>query len=195
MVYDPVRRRYIMPTSSVKIWDWDGAIYHVTISYLFHQPCDYGVSYYDSVARKTFIHSNRSHEAFFYFDDTPETCADLGVSLNLPTTMFSPGETFFMNAHICNTTGMILDGYPLFGILDVYGALFWGPGFTAEFDSYIDEQPLIPEGESVVALLPEFIWPAGAGSANGIKFIAALTDPDIQILYGDYSMIEFGWSE
>ena len=51
-------------------------------------------------------------------------------------------------------------------LLDVYGSLFRAPSFT---------------------------WPPNTGSARGIRFYAALTDPAIHILIGQWDMAEFGW--
>jgi len=196
MSYDPVRRRCVLPVGNGTIWEWDGAHWHVMATGIFGENTDvFGGAVYDPDNAELVIHAVDLQETCTYADADPETCGELGVSLDLPGTMYSPGETFFCNANICNTTGMVLDGYPLFVLLDVYGQLFWGPGWTETFDSYLDEAPSLPEGLTTVTIFPPFQWPDGAGSATGIGLIAAITDPEIRVLYGEFAYVTFGWTE
>jgi len=77
----------------------------------------------------------------------------------------------------------------LFVILDVYGTLFFAPGFS-DFDYFmLDASP----GESEIEVLPEFIWPAGTGQAASIRWLAALTNPDMTALTGSIGEFTFSW--
>lgn len=196
MIYDPVRRRCVLPDHEGTIWEWDGAHWHVTATGIFGATDDiFGGTVYDPASGETIIHAVNLQKTYTYADAEPETCGELGVTLDLPDTMFTPGETFYCNADICNTTGMILDGYPLFVVLDAYGELFWAPSWNDTFDSYGDIITSLPEGLLSVEVLPPFAWPDGAGSATGIGLIAAITDPEIRVLYGDFDYVTFGWTE
>jgi len=82
-------------------------------------------------------------------------------------------------------------GIPLFVILDVYGSLYFWPGFS-EFDKKDIDVPLGSFDETV---LPEFDWPAGAGTAEGINWYAAMTNPEMTDLFGEMDIWTFGWHE
>ena len=115
--------------------------------------------------------------------------------MEMPDTLFSPGELCSCRAIVCNRESGALDAYPLFVILDVYGNLFFAPSFDPVFDSYLAMYPEFPTGVTEVQVLPEFTWPGGAGSADNIYWYGALTDPEISGIFGDWDVYEFGWME
>ena len=82
-----------------------------------------------------------------------------------------------------------LSGCPLFVILDVFGTLFFAPEF-GDFDHFDQDFPI---GQPAAQVLPSFTWPAGVGEASGILWYAALTDPAITQLFGDYDVFAFSW--
>ena len=85
-----------------------------------------------------------------------------------------------------------LSGYPLFVILDVFGTYYFAPGF-GEYDFY---DILFPSRQTRdVAVLPEFTWPSGGGSVEGIIWFAALTNPEMTEMFGEMGIFDFGWSE
>lgn len=84
-----------------------------------------------------------------------------------------------------------MSGNPLFVILDIVGSYYFAPGFSS-FEYY---SMTFAPGETEVTVLPEFVWPAGAGVFSGAKWYGALTDPDITGLVGDLGMFEFSWTE
>jgi hypothetical protein len=49
--------------------------------------------------------------------------------------------------------------------------------------------------KTTIPIVPSFAWPAGLGSASGVRFYAGLTDPAMTTLYGELGMFEFGWEE
>ena len=180
-------------------WEWDGYDWYKITP--FQVPDSFyfvGSSMaYDSTRDCSVLYGGRSSEysveTFEYRHSNPDICDQMGVTLELSQTLFHTGDTFACTAHVCNNTGDILTGYPLLVLLDVYGSLFWAPSFTQEFDCFLDDYPSFPEGTTNVEVLPSFAWPPDAGSAQGIRFYAALTDPAIHILIGHWDMAEFGW--
>ncbi len=121
-------------------------------------------------------------------------CDITGVTIEMPLEMYYPGDTCYVTVTVCNTTGSPLVDYPLFVILDVYGTFFFGPGFTGEFDSYLRDYPVFPRDATVVPVLDPFTWPDTGTSAAGILFHAALTDPDVALIFGEMDTFEFGWA-
>jgi len=118
------------------------------------------------------------------------SCNETGVKINMPSNFFKANDPCWCNAIVCNAETNPLENYPLFVILDVYGSLFWAPSFNTTFDNYLLSFAV---GSTIVSVLPEFPWPAGTGSANGLLWYAALTDPNITDVYGTFDIFEFGW--
>ncbi|MBN1295705.1 choice-of-anchor J domain-containing protein [bacterium] len=116
-----------------------------------------------------------------------------GVTLEMPSVMFATGDMFSVQAIVTNAEGRILEGYPLFVILDVYGHLFYAPSFSPTFDHYLSLYPAFEPGDTPVVVLPAFPWPAGAGQAEGIRIYGALTNPGMNALVGAFDMKTFGW--
>ncbi|MBN1355804.1 carboxypeptidase regulatory-like domain-containing protein [bacterium] len=124
----------------------------------------------------------------------PRTCDKTGVRIEMPSDMYHPGDTCYCRVDVCNNDPVPLEDHPLFVILDVYGTCFFAPGFTTDYDNYISLHPSYPFGVTTVEVLPAFIWPEGAGQADGIVWYAALTDPYITSIYGEWDSFAFGWS-
>ncbi len=118
-----------------------------------------------------------------------------GATLFMPSHEFHPDDICSCAVTVCNATGTILSEYPLFVILDVYGALYFAPGFTEDFDNYLDPYPNFPAGETTVTVVDEFRWPDKMGRGSGIVFYGALTTPEISEIFGEWDSWEFGWSE
>ena len=128
---------------------------------------------------------------------TPEPTqpCTMGVTLWMPSNHFSPNDICSCSVTVCNDTGASLEGYPLFVILDVFSAYFFAPSFDPDYDNYLDLYPSFAPEKTVIDVLPEFNWPAGAGDVDGVVWYAGVTDPSISGLIGDYDMWIFGWSE
>ncbi|HPQ39476.1 MAG TPA: hypothetical protein PLV45_03810 [bacterium] len=122
---------------------------------------------------------------------TPGECTELGVTIHMPSHSFAPGSACGCTVTICNPDGTTYAGTPVFVILDVYGEFFFAPAFS-DFDHYVLD---VTPGEHHVEVLPPFTWPAGAGSASGIRFYAGMTDPGIQELIGRFDSFDFEWHE
>ena len=125
---------------------------------------------------------------------TPGACTSTGVRIVMPADYFRPGNQFYCHAVVCNAEGENLIGYPLFVILDIAGQYFFAPTFIS-YDNYIDQYNEFPMGETQVIVLDSFAWPEGAGSMNQVTWYAALTDPNVQELVGDFAATSFGWGE
>ncbi len=110
----------------------------------------------------------------------------------MPSHLFRPGDVCSCTAVVCNVSGSVLSGYPLFVILDVYGSYYFAPSFIP-FDNYLVLHPAFEIGRTVVEVLPAFNWPSGVGSAGGLLWYGALTNPAMTELYGELSTWEFGW--
>ncbi|GEM_PF-5084644 len=119
------------------------------------------------------------------------TCSTTGCTLVIPSVFFKPGETFSCSVRICNMTGSTLSGTPVFVILDVLGELFFAPSFNS-FDYFTQN---LPPGPTTLAVINPFIWPSGTGSFNGAVFYAALTDPSMTSIIGNYDSFSFGWGQ
>ena len=127
--------------------------------------------------------------------NTPGGCTSTGVKIEMPSKMFHPGELCNCYAVVCNQEGAELQNYPLFVILDILGSYFFAPSFNQEFDYYLGQYPVFQVGETRVQVLGDFFWPEGAGSFNGAYWYAALTDPGIMNIYGEWDSYEFGWDQ
>jgi len=97
-------------------------------------------------------------------------------------------------AYVQNYTGMVLEGYPLFVVLDVYGNYYFAPSFS-DYDNYLERYPRFEEYDTEIPVIDPFYWPADTGSAENIRFIGALTDPEITHIFGTMDTWTFGWSD
>ncbi|MBN1355463.1 hypothetical protein JXA40_04225 [bacterium] len=122
---------------------------------------------------------------------TPPPTDELGVKLWMPGTEFRPGSPCACKVTIGNPGPGTYAGVPLFVILDVYGNYFFWPSFGV-FDY---QEITVDIGSREFEVLPEFLWPSGVGSATGIRWYAAMTDPAITGLLGTMDTWEFGWAE
>ncbi len=121
-------------------------------------------------------------------------CTETGVTLWMPAHSFAPGDPCACTATVCNSGATSLVNYPLFVLLDIAGTYYFAPSFTA-YDNYADIYPNFPVGETEVDVLPEFIWPDGAGTFSGCMFYGALTDPGVTALFGTMDSFFFNWTE
>lgn len=76
----------------------------------------------------------------------------------------------------------------LFILLDVYGTFFFWPAFSSEVS--FETQTMAAQDQYELAILPEFAWPTGVGSADGIVFWGALIEQGNLLAYDTET---FGW--
>jgi hypothetical protein len=120
--------------------------------------------------------------------NTPE-CTILGCEIYMPSDDFGPGDECYCDVTICNPNTETYSDIPVFVILDVYGLYFFAPSFS-DFDYYVET---VAPGILTIPIIPSFTWPGGVGSASGLLWYAAMTDPGITHLFGDLGMFMFGW--
>ena len=119
----------------------------------------------------------------------PNECCGTGCTIQMPSIDFGAGDECWCDLLICNSEFEEYADIPVFGILDVYGSLFFAPEFD-DFSCYI--QTIYP-GLQYIHVLPRFEWPENAGSANDIVWYAAMTDPEMTALWGSMDTFTFGW--
>lgn len=108
--------------------------------------------------------------------------------IDMPSHFFHQGDTVGCTATVSNPEPA--DNLVLLVVLYVYGSYYFAPSFS-DFDFITF--PYAP-GQTMYEILPSFIWPSGAGSANQIYFVALLTDSDFNRFYGNTDIWEFGWN-
>lgn len=121
---------------------------------------------------------------------TGSPCTDTGVDIDMPAHVFHAGDPCHLKIWMCNATSVPLNDIPLFVILDVFGEIYFAPSWQSNLDSYI---LTISPGESILVVLPEFLWPSIGGSTTGLVFLAAMTDPAMTRILGEFDQWEFGW--
>ena len=122
---------------------------------------------------------------------TPTTTPAVSVTIAMPSTMFHPGETFYCAVVIENSHTSSISNVALFVILDVYGQML----FLPEFDEFSYYPMNLSAGQTIVTAVPEFVWPAGTGSASGIHWYAGMTNGTFTQLIGNVDSFTFGWSD
>jgi len=78
----------------------------------------------------------------------------------------------------------------LFVVLDVFGDYFFYPSWSETVDF---ETRILPEASSTTIDLLEFLWPSGAGGADGLRFWAAVTLQGTTELAAEVDSTEFGF--
>lgn len=112
------------------------------------------------------------------------------IHILMPADSFGPGDLFFLRTRIWNPDLQPMVDVPLFVILDVYGQYFFWPTWLMN----VDYQPiLLQSGASEQAIIADFQWPSGVGTADGIGIYAAMTTKDMTALMGNYDHVTFGW--
>ena len=119
-------------------------------------------------------------------------CPDQGVSLEMPSHTFAPGDACYLTAHICNLEPDPWRQSPFFCLLEYAGAYWYHPDWTTDVNWEIIET--IPPGLTDVPVIDPFSWPLDAGVGSGFRFISAVTDPEMTRVIGVVGEWEFGWN-
>ncbi|MBN1552748.1 DUF4397 domain-containing protein [bacterium] len=125
--------------------------------------------------------------------DPRNECQDFKVTLTIPDTYVSPGETFFVTANICNSYEPLMNA-PFFALIGLGTGDFWFyPTWSKLPDidyAWID----VPSGSSTIEVFPEFVWPdTGMSQWDDIHIFAAVLDETFSNVIGDYDSITFGF--
>ena len=110
----------------------------------------------------------------------------------MPSNHYKPGDPCYLNLRFCNVSQVPIPDTPVFLLLDVFGDYFFAPGWSTTFDHYT---LTIAPGQAMIEILPAFNWPSGTGSATGLLFYAALTDPGYTQILGEFDSWDISWSE
>ena len=116
------------------------------------------------------------------------------VEIWMPQSIYSPGDSFECKVYIDYYDGEVLQDYPLFVILEILNVYYFAPSFS-DFDSYIDEYSSFPFGRTEIQVIESFQWPQNVGTFNDAIWYAALTDPQVTSILGNYHSFSFGWKE
>jgi len=129
---------------------------------------------------------------------TPSPTPDpefIETRLWMTDTFYQPSDICMCTVTVVNNSGQILDGYPLFVVLDVFGAYYFAPSFGTDLDTYLTAYPEFGTGETVVTVLPLFSWPDDCGVAAGASWYSGLADPDFTEIFAGWDSWIFGWGE
>ncbi len=124
---------------------------------------------------------------------TPE-CERLGVSLTIPATYVSPGDTFWVNADICSPD-QARSQVPFFALLDIGINEFWFYPTWAHYPPDIAWEYLdLPIGLTSWSVLAEFTWPdTGSDTFSGIYIHGALLNAEMTAIDGEFDSVMFGY--
>jgi hypothetical protein len=110
----------------------------------------------------------------------------------MPAHNFTPGSDCYLKAAICNPDSQSLSNIPFFCLLDAAGFYWFYPGWSADPDW--ETLSTLPEGSTIKMVIDPFTWPSGAGSGSGVRFLSAITNPEMTEVSGGIGQWEFGWS-
>lgn len=120
----------------------------------------------------------------------------IGVDLDMPSTYYLPGDICYLTATIYNDL-VPREDVAFFVVLEVYGNYWmypswdWFDGSLVAGDDYkvID----VPLDIDVVTIIPQFIWPEGAGALDSLFFYGALLEPDFSAVIGNMDIFQFSY--
>jgi len=103
--------------------------------------------------------------------------------------MFEAGEPFLLHIATRNSTdsSLILERYV---VLDVFGTYFFHPLWRQDLDYVIMTFTPDYEGSDIIL---DFVWPLGAGEAEGLVFWLAYLEPGTINLVGEVDTLSFGY--
>lgn len=137
-------------------------------------------------------HGSIIHYPTCLYPEPPEPLT--GVVLSMPSRRFSAGDVCALTAAVTNASNVDLTGYPLVVMLDAFGSFFFGPDFDEEFGTYLEVYPVFPPGETIIEVIPEFIWPDLDESASGLAWYSVILTPEMNGFVGNMGTWAFGWN-
>ena len=118
---------------------------------------------------------------------TPTPICNLGVSLLMPKSFFTQGDTCWLKAFICNPYNEPLNNINLFVILDIGIGEYWFYPSWCHYPDDIDYEPIptLSPGVTEKYIIEPFYFPPNAGQGSNFNFIGAITDENISTILGN----------
>ena len=197
--------------TSQETWEFDGTNWtQIFPAHLPSERCSLA-GCFDAARGRTVIYggytwTGSSNDTWEYYDvptpspsptptqtPTPTTTPLVtGVTIAMPVHMYHAADPCYCTVTVTHAGPDPLTNHPLFVILDAYGTYFFAPSFTQTPENYPGPWPA---GTTPVEVIPPFSWPDTGSSASGLFFYAALTDPLITHIVGEWDSFEFGWED
>jgi len=117
------------------------------------------------------------------------TPGPVAVRITVNQSFYQAGDEFRLSLGLRNPKPEPVETN-VYVALELNGQVWFWPEWNRQPDT---EQRILPSGCFSDEILMEFTWPAGAGTAQGLRFWAALTTPDTNELL-DHAVIEWGFS-
>lgn len=129
-------------------------------------------------------------EAAFKLLDTRAPAYFYEVDLQIPSSDIHSGDPFYLTA-IINNPGPHGGYAPLVILLEIQGSFWFYPTWSQSF-TYEDYE--LVHGAFAINVIPQFNWPSGTGTLNGINVYGALLTTDLSEIWGLWDMVTFGFS-
>ncbi|MBN2057062.1 hypothetical protein JW905_19195 [bacterium] len=113
---------------------------------------------------------------------------DITVGIETNQAYYFSGDPFILTLSVANHgPATTVQQYV---ILDVFGMYWFHDDWSSEPDSTIRS---LQAGASWQDTILDFTWPAGAGTADDVRFWAAMLIPDTSTLASNIDYCDFGW--
>jgi len=126
----------------------------------------------------------------------PEGNFALDLTLDMPRTMYAPGDEFYLNL-VFYKSGPDLEGLPVFVLLETFGTYYFWPSwrrYSPPESPYIDYRlENIPSGTSTLEIFPSFPWPDTGTSGTDLLFMGAVMNWSLSGLAGNIDIVEWGF--
>lgn len=120
---------------------------------------------------------------------TPTAAMDTGIIIRTNQSVYREGDSFLCATDISNTGPAVL--VHEYVVLDVYSSFWFWPGWMPEID--FETRTLAENSMYSNETILIFTWPEVSGTVSGIKFWAALLNPETNELVGDFGVVEWGY--
>jgi len=127
------------------------------------------------------------------YPNAPVCDAD-GVTVSTSSDYVKPGDSFFVDAVICNT-GNLPETVLFTAVLDVGIGTYWFYPSWVAFPPDTDASAMqLPLGETPVEVIPAFTWPdTGSSRLPDVRIYGAVLDTGFTEILGDIGVASFGY--
>lgn len=118
-------------------------------------------------------------------------CAEPGIELTMPSSVFYSGDPFGLQATLCAATSM--PDTPVFIMMEIYGEYFFAPSWCS-LNTGIDNFVLdLEPGRTELEVIPQCSCPAVTVPLMGACIYGAMTDPGMTHIIGEMDMWFFSF--